>query len=283
MSINLFINLASGRGLDKQVITTLQTILTDLDNVRGSGAMGEDRRRSYLAWATTAANMLRGVVTSDERAHLVLTDRYRILLDVGLGDREMNALVDLELDDRRTVWQALLAAATAWRARWADAGVVVVVDTNIFLHHEQLFTAIDWHKIMSSHTSADGVVRVVVPLLVIDELDKNKRNNRPATQVRARATLREFDALLANGNQEVDLQPAPRRVTFDVLVDDLDHVRLSDNDSELIACTRLLADLVHPAPLWLVTADTGMAVRAQAIGLTVHKLTFDHDGQRQPR
>jgi hypothetical protein len=54
-------------------------------------------------------------------------------------------------------------------------------------------------------------------------------------------------------------------------MDALDHERLSDNDSELIARTRLLADLVQ-AQVLVVTADTGMTLRARAVGLQVVQL-----------
>ena len=118
---------------------------------------------------------------------------------------------------------------------------------------------------------AFGQVHLVVPLLVIDELDRLKRNGKNEVRSRARATLARFDHLLYRGPDRVQLQPAPTAVTVEVLVDELDHQRFNDNDNELVARTRLLTDLVRQ-PLWLVTADTGMALRARGAGLRVKHL-----------
>ena len=267
----MFLNLTPGRGLDDNVMRTLEETLAGLENVNGGGGTAETRRRNYLGWAAQAASRLRGVLTAEQLATLVLTERYRALLIVALGDQELNGLLDLEIGDRLAAWRHLVDKTKTWRTRWATAGVVVVPDTNVFLQHDDMFDVIPWHKIVNQPPF--NQIHLVVPLLIVDELDRQKRNGKTEARTRARATLKRFNELLRAGPDRVALQTAaaPTGVTLEVLVDELDHQRLTDNDNEIVAQTRLLADLV-PIPVHLITADTGMALRARNIGLRVTHL-----------
>lgn len=265
----MFLNLDQGRPLDDSVVKILAWIEQEIMNVHNAGGNAGTRRTNYLVWAHQASDRLRGVVTSEELAKLVLTQRYHSLLSAALPDREMNGLLDLEIGDRIAKWRQLGEQTRSWRTRWSEATVVVVPDTNVFVHHELLFDAVPWAKI--ANQPPFSTVAVVVPLLVVDELDRLKRTGKAEVQKRARETLKRLNELFRSGPGRVVLQPDPVVVTVEVLIDGLDHQRLSDNDSELIARTRLLADLVQ-SPVLVVTADTGMSLRARAVGLHVNQL-----------
>jgi hypothetical protein len=120
----------------------------------------------------------------------------------------------------------------------------------------------------------------VVPLLVVDELDRHKRKDRQTkvhpegketVSSRARVTLRHLEDLFGDPSWVVTLHsdrfPAAPPVKAELLLDPLGHIRLPEPDAELIDRALALQDL-SGRPVTLATSDTGMIFRAKAAGLT---------------
>jgi predicted ribonuclease YlaK len=117
-----------------------------------------------------------------------------------------------------------------------------------------------------------------VPLLIIDELDRHKRNTQPidggksgnkreTVASRARRTLRKLEDLVTDPAVPADLDtPSGGPVQLSLLMDDSGHQRLPDPDSEIIAKTQAASDVAGAAVV-IVTHDTGMHLRARAAGL----------------
>jgi predicted ribonuclease YlaK len=133
-------------------------------------------------------------------------------------------------------------------------------------------------------------VRLVVPRVVIDELDRLKESGNQVVRWRAGHTLGVLDELLHHPRsrptirEEYNLAAVteagggmPRgKVTIEVFFDDAHHVRLPDNDDESI--DRALALQAYAGqPVRLLSMDTSMALRARMLGLRVHKETKDVD------
>jgi rRNA-processing protein FCF1 len=141
-------------------------------------------------------------------------------------------------------------------------GHIVVPDTNALLHYNRL-DKIDWAKVIGKRP-----VRLVVPLLVLDELDDKKYLGSDKIIKRARSALKPFEEL-RSGLEGRNLAELPTfDVTAEYLVDDEDHIRLANPDEELLGRARFLKQ-VTDQQVTVVTADYGVRARAVAPGLSV--------------
>lgn len=124
----------------------------------------------------------------------------------------------------------------------------------------------------------DMPVHIVLPILVLDELDDLKESTKQHTRYRARETLkwlaqrlrssqttriREGLAREIEGNREIRGD-----VFLDVLLDDPGHQRLPIADDEIVDRAAVIASL-SGRDATLITNDTSQAYRARIAGLQV--------------
>jgi hypothetical protein len=142
---------------------------------------------------------------------------------------------------------------------------------------------------------------MVIPIVIIDELDALKKSNDPHIRWRAQYSLAAaipdgllmttsgFRSLvLRNGRPDEQFSDQKMIVTVDVVLDPPRHVRLAINDDEIIdrsvTYQRTSAILTT-----LLTYDTGQSMRARDQGLQVKRLSqvpapepSSKKGQKQP-
>lgn len=257
---------------------------TSFDNVLGSGGSVHAQWLGYQDAATQSQRLLASVITQADVSRLILTPRYWALLNYRPGtgsDPVLAGLLSLELTERQAALRSaredfdrerngfFLRDGVARRSRVA----LVVADTNVYLHRAEARPEIPWTEFIGTDT-AD--VLLLIPLVVVDELDRAKRHNEPVRS-RARTSLKWLQSLFPSGTDVAAVtQPgtdAPR-VYARLLLDDLDHRRLPDPDAEIIdAATTVHA--VTSREVHLVTADTGMAFRARLSPLRLHLVDAD--------
>jgi predicted ribonuclease YlaK len=186
--------------------------------------------------------------------------------------RAIQQILD-ELEDRQRVLEAAKAELAAIRDRWLE-GVMVVVDSNVFLHHPQEFDQIDW----SNEVEGLAAIRLVVPLIVMEELNRQKDRGR-TDDIRkgARRALRKLNDLLlavpAGGQAQIGHETEDRRATtVETLIDPLDHEPLPVADAEIVDRALYLHD-VSGHDVYVATGDSPMRFRAREAGLDV--LFFD--------
>jgi hypothetical protein len=107
-------------------------------------------------------------------------------------------------------------------------GVIVVPDTSAFLEGEY-FTDLDWQALAGA---GKDPVRLVVPVLVIEELDVLKRG-RDRQRDRAVSTLRRLWELGGSHPERIARIPG-RAVTVEVFLDGAWHMRRPVNDDEIV-------------------------------------------------
>lgn len=252
-------------------------------NARGSGITPVERLEGYKRWATTAVRLLGAAISRDDLNRLVTTPGYWALQRLAPAEaKHQFELIDLELDERCSDLKQARDQLAGDIRRWSSPpGMLVVADTNVYLHHEHYFDEIPWHPIVQAQTEG---VRLVIPLLVVDELDRNKRTaqnkrtNRSggteSVRTRARKTLAKLDRMFENPRWTASLIPARGKfgaVTAELLLDDPQHTRLPIADDEIVDRARALQDLTG-RDVHVATFDTGMALRARTAGLPAHKL-----------
>ncbi|GLW57851.1 PIN domain-containing protein [Kitasatospora phosalacinea] len=245
---------------------------------------------AYLEWASDAVYSLEGVVSPADLDRLILTRRHDQLLagaaDLGAAHlmRVTNQLVQLELSQRSRALQAavedLQASIRKWN-RWDSYDYVLVFDTSVFIHHPEQLQDIKFHSLLGAPYCS---YCLIVPMVVIDELDRLKEAGKDHTRWRARHSLRIIDSIFEDSHsttavlhgqseeERLTRRNPEQRVTVELLVDPPQHVRLPDPDDEIVDRTLAVQPLVDDR-VTLFTYDTGLASRARIAKLPYMKLS----------
>ncbi|MDQ7809396.1 PIN domain-containing protein [Amycolatopsis sp. A133] len=255
----------------------LRSLRDQVANLEGGGVNGTgfDRLLAYLNWAANAAGALGNQVSEADLARLVLTKRYEQLLS-GVGTLAgtdtvtvVNLLVSLELRERVVAFNQAVAALQQIIDRWSSTDLCVVADSSFYIHHPVKLKDIDLTEVVDFDR---GYVRLLVPMVVIDELDGLKESKNKHVRWRAAHTLGVLDELFRDGAPSAKL----RATRVEILFDPPGHSRLAINDDEIVdRAVSAQALAYQPAigrKVVLLTYDTGQASRARRADLDVLKL-----------
>lgn len=231
----------------------------------------------YLRWVGECELLLRMVLESADVDRVLMTRRYWATLANQEFSTVNLAAVRQEVQDRQAMFDELARAVETERKRWTAPDpetYFIVADTNVYLHHPDELVDVDWRAAIDMANRVHSTVRLVIPLVVVDELDDHKRNE---TRTRARLTLKAlWDAFGAEPTRPWIINPAGEaggKVTAELLVDNPGHHRLDRPDDELVDRALLLSAFVGVESLRFISYDTGAAFRARASGLVSHRLT----------
>jgi predicted ribonuclease YlaK len=142
-----------------------------------------------------------------------------------------------------------------------------VPDTNALLHYTR-FDQLLWAERMQA-----GLVRPVIPLAVVEELDGKKYARRAEFQQRAREMLTLIDRYVTASPPDGYSQ-VRESVMVEVLPDEPGHLRMPSTDQEILERCEFLHQ-VTGNPATLITGDTGMRINARGRGINVFKLSDD--------
>lgn len=253
-------------------VDTVLDVLTGLSDRLSNVGTGDKWNvlTGYLRWANDAADQLGTRVSAHDVAHLVLTRRHWAVQGIAPPANDaLMSLLQLEIGERTRAFAAAHEDLQRAVNRWGQhPGHLLVPDTNIYLQHPDVFTDMDWRALLGIREYE--WIQLVLPLLVIDELDRAKLGN---ARTKARVTLRAIDALFPDIQWPVPLPDSGGHELMQahLLLDDPGHVRLPRADSELVdRCSALAA--IASRDVTLVTFDKGMAIRARVAHLAVKKL-----------
>jgi rRNA-processing protein FCF1 len=237
----------------------------------------------YLDWSSNAVRMLHSQISAADIDRLVLTRRHQALLD-GFGhlagssqERVVNGLVDLELEQRIADLKGAIDTLLAQMERWNPTSTAfIVADTSFYIQHPSKLEDINFAADFKRVGGRD--VRIVFPMVVVDELDNLKQHKDRRIRWRAGYTLAVLDRLLADGEHAALSHggdgPGSQAVSVEVLYDPPGHVRLPIADDEIVSRTLAFQALVG-SRVTLATYDTAMSMRARSTGLSVNKLRTD--------
>ena len=141
-------------------------------------------------------------------------------------------LVDLEVNQRVEALESAIATLKAYKERWSSVGDLLVLDTNFYVEHPDEVQDGDLAQLTAA-TTPGWKMHVLVPLLVVDELDRLKRDNR--VRSRARTALKTLNTVFAHVSEDQPMgrlrEDAPDLgpVTMELLFDPPDHERLPDH------------------------------------------------------
>jgi hypothetical protein len=239
-------------------IQKIRDLQTQLENSR-SGLTGTERRDALVQWLDYQArpvleflfedgtDIIEEIDTSYDRlagSHLDGSDLYSLATRDSTRWRERIQRVEGELQRQK---------------QFADRrGTPVVLDTSVLMEAEPLAT-IDW--------PSPAPVRLIVPILVVEELDNLLHDRDAARRKKARDARRVLLAVHP-GNKPTEPAPLPGMlplITLEVLVDNDWRQRRANNDAEIVDQALDLHRITGLA--LLATCDLQQYYRAGAVDL----------------
>ncbi|MGW1538787.1 PIN domain-containing protein [Streptomyces sp. NPDC002309] len=244
---------------------------------------------TYLEWATESAQMLGSQISDRDLDQLVFTDRYRALLGScgmlagGAQQRLVNGLVQLEVAERIEAFEAAVAALDTRIGRWIQQEEFVVADSSFYIQNEVKLADVDLHEVLD--VPRWKFVRLLFPIVVVDELDDLKDASKQRARWRAAHALGLLDGVLNGyahgvlheGEQTVQDGETRGRVNVEIVLDPPGHVRLDRPDVEIIDRTMAIQSLAGRG-IRLLTCDTSQHTRGRTAGLEVTKVTTKDPG-----
>ncbi|MFE4972648.1 PIN domain-containing protein [Kitasatospora sp. NPDC056651] len=241
----------------------------------------------YLKWASSAVRRLEHVVSPADLDRLVLTRRYDQLLTnrsklSSSSGKLVDGLLRLELSQRSRAFAEAVRELQAAVVNLGRVAANVVFDTSVFIHHPKKLEELSFFPLTGK---VFGPFRLIVPMVVIDELDRLKESGKTQTRWRARYSLAVLDRIFADnrrGKSSATLSsPSPAssasgprlgdEVIVEIVSDSAHHIRLPNPDDEIVDRALAMEPLVG-AHVTLITYDTGQASRARSAGLSFRKL-----------
>jgi rRNA-processing protein FCF1 len=212
-------------------------------------------RNAYVKWSVDVELRLLQILDRRQISEIFSNPRHRDISLMPSGEHLLRQ-VNAEVDAKRQEFTALARELSEARDAMNRApGLPVLVDTNLFVHCLR-FDQIKWISVVGE------TARIIVPLRVIEELDAMKSDNKDRLRRASREALSWLESLFTSiGTGPVTLREQDG-TTIEILLADRPRYRPIDPDEEVLdAChdIQLLAGRVV-----LVTADTGMRLRARA-------------------
>lgn len=242
----------------------------DLQNRRG-GSPGPQpvttARDGYLSVIETAEAQLRNSFVGDSLLGQLHSARYWDIRELTESSARPFPLIGSEVEAQLVWCERVIAELGVLIQEDASADLTAaraVLDANVYLHFIP-FTDIDWRSELGH-----AAVRLIVPMVVLEELDNQKNTGREKLKPRAAKRLALMRKLLA-GHERGPVE-VRRGVNLEVAIDPPDHVRKLNTDEEIIAVAQRLVSR-RGGPVLLVTGDYSMQLRAETRRLTVAELS----------
>jgi hypothetical protein len=229
----------------------------------GVGATGaEQGKHDYLKAVENADTVLSRFFEDDDGASAGLfSERYKLIRAMDAQTPRPMPLVEGEVDRQMTVLTSLITSLEAVKQLQERTGTTVILDTNCLMHFQRLDT-VPWREVLGIEED----VRIVLPVMVIDELDNKKYTGSDTMAGRASKAIKMLRAY------SKDLRPGcaaalpDGNTTLEVWLDEPGHQRKTNPDAELFDRAVLLQRVLGQ-PVTIVSGDFGMQLRAEGHGL----------------
>lgn len=234
----------------------------------------------YLTWVADQTRMLQGRLSPSDLDRLLTSPRYWATFASPTPTPSTVSAIREEMQFRMGLMteaaKAVDEASQWWRPTDGHFASLVVVDTNFWVECSDSFGSIDWHELIASadgpsSPSLQDELRLVVPMVVVDELDGLAHKGQERHRVTG-ATSWLYKTLGAAPSRPGLLTAATNErgaVTAQLVFEPHAHRRMPNNDDEIVetAC-RLREFLGHPEnQVYFLTYDAGAAFRARNRGL----------------
>ncbi|MEU4574673.1 PIN domain-containing protein [Nonomuraea sp. NPDC023979] len=302
-------------GADRRnVVGALHKVIVAAENLSYRQDNGRAMRLAYLTWVNNTRAQLRRQISSTDLDRLVTTPRYHTVLAMQIPE----PIVESRNAGPGRTWASIsgpdtgpiremiilevtehihnLTQARATLAEWSNlldmperSGPLVIADSNVYCHHPERLK--EWDVGLDAQALPGQDVHLILPLAVLDELDRQKDRGQGMASTNARETIKHLDTLLPQGviRQRGSAPENPSfpwgAITIDLWPDPPGHVRLPRADDEIIARAVAFQALAGRS-VKLLTGDIGMSTRARMAGLEAIRLELSdktHKPKKPPR
>lgn len=279
--------------LAKHAIDLVEAAHREAENILGRGSSGVEFLNEYREWASTQARVLSGALSVTSLEKVLLTHQYWMLqqLDPAVHGPSLNSAVHLGLADAvRRLTETAESLKTrhhewsVWGNRASKTAVpnAIVLDTNVLLRHSLELGTVEWH--LGLNLFPNQPIALGIPITVVEELDSLKLSNAPmhfggekhAVRTLARQALKELDRLFPQNWRTSEIRQQGShgerligRRSAVLMIDDLDHVRFTDVDAEIIDRARQLTS--YATNVAIASYDNALLFRARKEGLIAFK------------
>jgi hypothetical protein len=237
------------------------------------GNLGDSRSRhdrnarliTFLTWCADQAHPnLESLFDADEELLGELESAYRRLIFARvMSQRQLNGMLNRQYSKWEQRLERIEDELQAQKRLVSSPGHPIVLDTSVFMEGEP-FRTFGWHAL--SPALASGPIRLLVPVLAVDELDDLMHGRRAERREKAQAAAEELRQVYGAKPTEPAPLPGQADVTIEVLLDGDGHQRRSSNDAEIIDQALRVHELTGKAAL-LAACDHRRLRRAAAVGL----------------
>lgn len=262
----------------ESVLSSLRAVVQALENARGIGGNYSTVHENYVGWSANAVSILTRVIHPDDISRLITTPRHWALVTMTqMVSPNVLSLTYTEIEQRYFELSKICESLDAQLRRWRNfSGDIFIPDSNAYLHSNLFFAELDWRQILGSHPLTE--LCLVIPILVIEELDRAKRSpsskkvsetNSELVRTRARITLKRINESFPEPSDNPMLvQSAIDRagIRMSLLFDEITHIRLSRPDDEILDRALSLQNF-SGKQVTIVTGDNNMDFSARNIGL----------------
>jgi PIN domain len=188
-------------------------------------------------------------------------DRYWHIAGLKPGSAYGTRIINQEIGHQDARLSQAIQTLRQWQKLGERPGDLLALDTNTFLQC-RLYNEIPWADLAHAES-----VRLILTMPVLDEIEAKKQGENDRLRKRARKVLPRIDKAFGDDGHEFfhvekDGKPMPG-VTLEILRDPPDYRRVSsDIDAEFLDRCEFL-QLAAGRPVTVVTADTGMKIRAR--------------------
>jgi rRNA-processing protein FCF1 len=244
--------LRNGIDLD-QAIRAVEQLAQDCGNIKVALSGSRDSWREYVGWATTCERRLRNLFADPSLIDGLHTERYWHMWTPGV---HWARLIDAEIDVQVERLDAIASRVRAYRPLRERPGHLAVVDTNVLLHYQRI-DKVNWGR----DVVKSSPVRLVIPHIVLDELDDKRYLGSDKIRKKARSAVAPFDELREQLEGQGYAKLPVGEATVEYLVDEEGHTRRDNPDEEILERARFLQQ-VTGRNVTVITADIGMRARA---------------------
>jgi rRNA-processing protein FCF1 len=225
-----------------------------------------DQIHSQMSWAFADPDLAAGLHSA--------TYWHAISMDGGFL-REGPRVIQREIRTQLSALENAIVELRKLQELSKYPGIPIVYDTNM-LNHWQQPSGIVWPKVLKEVGLKAHPVRLIIPMTVIDELDRQKYGQGDLAR-KAATAIRYLDRFLGgNRDNRLPVEIRKGQATLEIWPESQTRKRDGDADLAILNCASEIVQILPSSRTYVLTGDMGMRLRAQQRGISTIRLPNEY-------